>query len=236
MLRRNRVAVALACFVGAALLSPVPSGAAPAGAKKVGSDSTGDWGAHSPLAHTPGQEAGGPTAQDLIEAHIGMADKKTVNFIITVSSLPVPGGVPEAVRYVWSMQVDGERVELDGRFTNYSGGACDPGAGCPPPRDPGAQPFVVRGNCSGSGDDACDEVGAVEAAFSPADGTVTIPVPLKMLGARAGSKIAPFTSDLASRLGGTIVAFTAAASSSGSPADGLTVDKTFTVPGAKKKK
>ena len=198
MLRHNRVVVALACLVGATLLSPVASNAAPAGAKKVGSDSTGDWGAHSALAHTPGQEVGGPTGQDLTEAHIGMADKKTVNFIITVSGLPATGGVPEAVRYVWSFQVDGKRVELDGRFTNYSGRACDPAAGCPPPRDPGRQPFAVLGNCSGSGDDACEEVGVVEAAFSPADGTVTIPVPLKTLGARAGSKIAPYTSDLAS--------------------------------------
>ena len=144
--------------------------------------------------------------------------------------------MPEGVRYVWSVDVGGEFVELDGKFTNYSRGACDPAAGCPPPRDPGRQPFAVLGNCSGSGDDACEEVGVVEAAFSPADGTVTIPVPLKTLGARAGSKIAPYTSDLASRLGGTIVAFTAASSSSGSPADGLTVEKTFIVPGAKKKK
>jgi hypothetical protein len=70
--------------------------------------------------------------------------------------------VPEATRYTWNLDVDPtphlvtedgsnpdlKSFDLDGKFTNFSRGACDPTAGtCPPPRNPGLQPFVLRGDC-----------------------------------------------------------------------------------------
>ena len=36
----------------------------------------------------------------------------------------------------------------------------------------------------------CEEIGSVNATFDAASGTITIPVPLELLGAKPGSKIA----------------------------------------------
>ncbi|HEX2296247.1 MAG TPA: hypothetical protein VHN37_13185 [Actinomycetota bacterium] len=45
--------------------------------------------------------------------------------------------------------VEGKHLELDGKFTNYSRGACDPAAGsCPPPVTPASSRFLVRGECT----------------------------------------------------------------------------------------
>ncbi len=188
-MRRTSLA---ALLTGAAVfIAPLaPAGAAPA-PKTVGTDDEGDWGANTALAGTPAQALGGPTGQDLVEAQVGMADAKTVNFIIKVSSLPPTGGVPEAVRYVWSVDVDGEYVELDGKFTNYTRGACDPTAGtCPPPRDPGQAPFMVRGNCvDNQAAVTCEEIGLVHGEFDASAGTITVPVSLELLGAKPGAKI-----------------------------------------------
>lgn len=233
----------IALLTGAALLvAPLaPASGGPGAPKVVGTDDEGDWGNNTALADTPAQAAGGPTGQDLIEAQIGMADDDIINFIIKVAALPPTGGVPEAVRYVWSVDVDGEYVELDGKFTNYSRGACDPTSGqCPPPRDPGTQPFLVRGNCrpdpNASNVTVCDELGIVKAEFSAADGTITVPVPLELIKAKAGSRIGAGSSDFTSLLGGTVVAIpTAFFAFTAFPADSLIVDKAFTVPGAKKK-
>jgi hypothetical protein len=240
-MKRNSIVGALAAT--ALLLAPIgPAAAAPGAPKTVGTDDEGDWGANTALAGTPAQAAGGPTGQDLVEAQIGMADAKTINFVIKLASLPPIGGVPEAVRYVWSVDVGGEFVELDGKFTNYSRGTCDPTSGqCPPPRDPGTQPFLVRGNCradpNASNVTICDELGIVNAEFSAGDGTITIPVPLELVGAKPGTKIAPATSDFTSLIGGSLVAVPSAfLSLTGFPADALIVDKTFKVPGKKKAK
>lgn len=193
----------------------------------VGEDPADDWGANQDPTIAP---AGGPLGQELVEAAIGMADKKTVNFIIKTSFLPPNGGVPEFTRYVWTFSVDGEYRELDGKYTNYSRGACDPTSGqCPPPRDPGLYAFLVRGNCITDQVVQCEEIGVVHAAFEPASSTITIPVPLEMIGAKPGSKIAPATSDAAFL--GQVAAITSAYYSVASePHDGITITKTFKVP------
>ncbi|HVM34766.1 MAG TPA: hypothetical protein VM784_05420 [Actinomycetota bacterium] len=242
-MKRNTIiaAVTAAALLAAPVLPAAGAPGAPGGPKTVGTDDEGDWGANTALAGTPAQAAGGPTGQDLVEAQIGMADAKTINFVIKVASLPPIGGVPEGVRYVWSVDVGGEFVELDGKFTNYSRGACDPTSGqCPPPRNPGMQPFLVRGNCradpNASNVTLCDELGIVQAEFSTGDGTITIPVPLELVGAKPGTKIAPATSQFTSLIGGSLVSVPSAfLSLTGFPADALIVDKTFKVPGGKKK-
>lgn len=116
----------------------------PSGAKKkpkpvvMGTDSDADWGSNVDAQLSPiGQQLG----MELTEASISPVDKENLNFVIKVSALPGSGGIPEFVRYVWTLTIDDDLVQLDGRFTNYHRGACDPTAGtCPPPRDPGEAP------------------------------------------------------------------------------------------------
>jgi hypothetical protein len=236
---KTRIAVALMA-VGALVAGPL---ALPGGAAKsvtVATDDEGDWGAASALSGTPATEIGARSGQDLVEAQISMADKTTLNFVIKVTELPAIGGTPEAVRYIWSLQVDGEYAELDGKYTNYSRGACDPTAGtCPPPRDPGMQPFLVRGNCTTDATanlTTCEELGIVQATFDPAEGTVTIPVTLEMLQAKPGSRIEGGSSSFTSQAGGQILAIPSAfVSRSDMPSDGMNMTKTFTVPGGKAK-
>ena len=211
------------------LVPQTASGAAGKAAKPmvVGTDSATDWGANVEAAL---QSVGQALGQELVEAAIGMADKKTVNFIIKTAFLPPSGGVPEVSRYVWSFTVDGDYRELDGKFTNYSRGACDPTSGqCPPPRDPGLQPFLLRGNCRTEEVIICDELGLVQATFDAAASTITIPVPLEMMGGKPGSKIGPATSD--GGYNGSIFSVPTAFYSLGNfPHDGLMVLKTFKVP------
>ena len=215
-------------------LSSLSAGATAKTAKpvSVGTDAAGDWGqAVDPTLAPVGDALG----QDLTGASIGY-DGKNLNFVIELNSLPPSGGVPELSRYTWDMNVDGKFVELDGKFTNYSRGACDPTAGtCPPPRDPGMQPFVVRANCTtsttGSNVTTCEEVGLVQATFDAAAGTITIPVPPALIKAKPGSKITPTMGDFNALIGGEIVtAPSAFFSNSAGPADGLIVTKTYTVP------
>lgn len=219
-------ALALAASLAAAFAVP---GTATAGKAKgplvVGTDPVGDWGTdpnHAPVGNALGQ--------DLVEASIAMAGKTTVNFIIKVNSLPPTGGVPEASRYVWAMTLDGNHLELDGKFTNFSRGICDPTSGqCPPPRNPGMQPFMVRGDCAVNEANVtiCQEKGIVQATFDAAAKTITVPVSLELLGAKLGSKIAPGVGTF----GGSISANPAAFfSSSAAPFDVLTVVTTFVVP------
>ena len=208
-----------------------PAGASAAKAAKpvvVGTDAAGDFGANVDANLAP---LGDALGMDLTEASIA-GDAKTINFTIKVNSLPPSGGTPEIARYVWDLNVNGKYVELDGKFTNYSRGACDPTAGtCPPPRDPGMQPFLVRGNCTtsttGTNVTTCEEIGIVQATFDAATGTITIPVPAKLIGAKPGSKITP----AATIFGGTVSAAPAAfVSNTAGPVDTLTVTKTFVVP------
>ena len=195
----------------------------------MGTDPGDDWGQAVDPSIAP---AGGVLGQELLEASIEPADAKTLNFIIKVSSLPATGGVPEFTRYVWTVTVDGELLQIDGKFTNYSRGACDPTAGtCPPPRDPGSAPFMIRGNCTDNGGAAvtCEEIGLVNGEFDAAAGTITVPVTLDLLGAKPGTKIAHGTQP-GSNFAGVWAIPSAWASQGNMPLDELVLTNTFTVP------
>ena len=220
-----------ASLVGAA--APASAGKKASGPVVVGTDEAGDWGSASP-AGSDISPVGDALGQDLTGASIAMNGTDKVDFIMTVNSLPATGGAPEISRYTWDMNVDGNFVELDGKFTNYSRGACDPTAGsCPPPRDPGMSPFMVRGNCAANEANVtiCEEIGIVQAAFDSAKKSITVTVPLEMLGAKPGSKITPGTNIFGGSISATPSAFF---TSSAMPLDTLTVLKTFVVASGKK--
>lgn len=196
-----------------------------AGPMVVGTDEVGDWGANvdptlAPLADMLGQ--------DVVEAIIAPGEKGNINFIIKVNALPPTGGIPESSRYNWDIIVDGEAFQLSGAFTDYLRGVCYPlhSGSCPPPQDPGQQPFFIRqGPCTVGSD--CFLKGVVNATFDTAEATITIPVPMELIGAKPGSKIAPGTSTL----GGTVYAAPSAVISNASlPNDTMLVLKTYTVP------
>ena len=214
---------------GALLLGPASIASGAAKATVVGEDPAGDWGANADPGLAP---IGDALGMDLVAAEISKADAKTLNFVIKLNSLPASGGFPEIPRYTWDFNVDGEFRELDGKFTNYSRGICDPtAASCPPPRDPGMQPFFLRGNCGITETPAisftgCEELEAIQAQFDAAAGTITIPVTLKALGAKKGSKITP----AANLFGGTVAAAPSTfLTSAAAPMDTMVVLKTFVV-------
>jgi hypothetical protein len=218
-----------AAVAAAAMVMPLATAQAAkkSGPVVVGTDAEDDWGDGSNTA------VGDALGQDLVSATIGMADPATVNFVIGLKSLPPTGGAPEVSRYTWDFAVDGEHLELDGKFTNYSRGACDPTAGsCPPPRDPGLQPFLLRGNCAVDATlpinlTVCEELAKLQGVFDAASATITIPVPVEALGAKPGSKI----SGIAGTFGGTISAAPSAFVTSDSmPMDLMVTTKTFTIP------
>jgi hypothetical protein len=223
-MRRTRAALLASATV--ALLALGGAGNVATAAPKampVGEDASGDWGANVDPTIAP---IGDALGQDLVGAEIS-GDSKTLNFIIKLNSLPPSGGVPEISRYTWDLNVDGKFVELDGKFTNYSRGICDPTSGqCPPPRDPGMQPFFVRGNCAANEANVtiCEEIGIVQASFDAAAGTITIPVPGKLIGAKKGSKITPGTNLFGGSISATPAAFV---SNTAGPLDFMTVTKTF---------
>lgn len=195
----------------------------------MGTDPADDWGANVDPSIAP---AGDSLGQELLEATIERADAKTLDFIIKVSSLPASGGVPEFTRYVWTITVDGELIAIDGKFTNYSRGTCDPTAGtCPPPRDPGPAPFVVRGNCTDNGGTAvtCEEIGLVQGEFDSAAGTITVPVTLDLLGAKPGTKIAHGT-QAGSNFAGVRAIPSVWASQGNMPYDEITLTGIYVVP------
>ena len=224
-------AIAVAALIAGALIAPAgvanAKKKAPSGPVVVGTDEAGDWGSVVDPNIGP---VGNALGQDLVEAEIGMADKETINFVIKVASLPPTGGAPEVSRYTWYFNVDGAENQIDGKFTNYSRGACDPTAGsCPPPRDPGLQPFAVRSECAANEANVtiCQEKGIVQASFDAAAGTITVPVPMELISAKKGSKIEAGTN----LFGGSISAAPSAfVTSSAFPLDTLTVTGTFIVP------
>jgi hypothetical protein len=227
-MRKKLLISLVAGVVSTALLLPATAHAAKkSGPVVVGTDAEGDWGDGSNTA------VGEALGQDLVSATIGMADASTVNFVIGVKSLPAAGGAPEVTRYTWDFTVDGEHLELDGKFTNFSRGTCDPTAGtCPPPRNPGLHPFVLRGNCTTDATlpvtlTICEELALIEATFDVEAATITIPVPVDALGAKPGSKIV----GMPGTFGGTISAAPSAFLTSDSmPMDILNTLKTFALP------
>ncbi|MEA2452303.1 MAG: hypothetical protein QOG04_1013 [Actinomycetota bacterium] len=231
----KKLLVGIAMFGLLAGLMVAPATAKKGGPVVVGTDLAGDWGANVDPGLAP---VGDATGQDLVGAEIGMADAKTVNFVIKLNSLPPSGGIPEFVRYTWDFTVDGKARELDGKFTNYTRGACDPTSGqCDPatgklPRDPGLQPFLVRGECTQTPTAAttltfCEELDVVQATFDAATASITIPVSLEALGAKPGSKIVGAIGTFSAMITASPAAFL---TSSGFPMDGLITLKTFTVP------
>lgn len=232
-LRRITTTVAVAALAVAGIAaSPEPGELTEEGYLVVGDDPEGDWGENqgdtsaSPLAAQAGQ--------DLVGAAIGPdpEDEAVLHFVISVSSLPSAGGMPEFTRYTWNFDVDGEFAELDGKFTNYSRGTCDPTAGtCPPPRDPGPAPFSLRGNCTVNEANVttCQELGKVQAIFDASAGTITVPVPLEMINAVSCTRITPGEN----LFGGSISAAPSAYfTSSLMPLDTMFVTKTYVVPSA----
>jgi hypothetical protein len=177
----------------------VPTGAHAEGAVVFGEDEANDWGVEVDPELDP---IGRALGQDLVGAAVEI-DGDTANFIISVAELPAIGGAPEVSRYTWNINLmDGNtelnHVELDGKYTNYSRGTCDPTAGkCPPPRDPGPAPFFLRGNCRtqgalpppsptpGTNLTICEEFATIEASFDATAATITIPVPIASLAAAA---------------------------------------------------
>ncbi|MDQ3939924.1 MAG: hypothetical protein M3238_01065 [Actinomycetota bacterium] len=222
------IAVVMAGLIAGALLAPMSAGAAPAKATTVGTDADGDWGENADPTLAP---LGDALGQDLTAASIS-SDGKNVNFIITVNSLPPTGGMPEFTRYTWNFRVGKKDLEIDGKFTNYSRGICDPtAASCPPPRDPGMRPFFLRGEC-GPNDlvvttfTACKELAKLQGEFDAAAGTISVSVPFKALGVKRGSTISPGTNIF----GGSISAAPSAfVTSSAFPLDTMVVTKTFVV-------
>lgn len=232
MRSRSFASILVLALAASLLAAPGPASAArksKSSLKVVGTDKAGDWGCNQDCTLAPAAAALG---QDLVKASIGLANPKTVAFVIGLDSLPPWGGIPEFSRYTWEFTVNGEAMQLSGAFTEYIRGICNPTYNpmiCPPPRDPGQSPFFLRvGGCTVGG--PCEEVGLLHAEFDAGAGTITIPVPLKMLKAKPGSKIGPG----ASLFGGTIYAAPAAlVTSTAMPADTLTVTKTFVVPKGK---
>ena len=93
------------------------------------------------------------------------------------------------------------------------------------------QPFFIRqGPCTVGAE--CHVLGIVQANFDTGAGTITIPVPMELVEAKPGSKIAPG----ATAFGGTIYAAPAVLVTNASvPMDLMTLTGTFVVPSGKKK-
>lgn len=196
---------AIAGIAALALTAAGPQHENPAliGTTQVGADDLGDWGSNRGLTSDEAQ-AGHLLGQDLVGAYLEDRGEH-VDFIIEVSYLPHLdgnlGGVPELSRYSWNFTVNGAAFDLDGKYTNYSRGACDPTSGqCDPengklPRDPGTQPFFLRGNCytDTTGNQnltLCEELAVIQADFDARNALITIPVPWELLLGEDGTKTA----------------------------------------------
>lgn len=197
----------------------------------VGIDRAGDWGGGT------GAEAGDAMGQDLTHALLGLvpdAEEPTVRFTIGLNSLPPNGGMPEITRYTWNFIVDDLALELDGKWTNYSRGTCDPTASsCP--NQPQPQEFLIRGNCGPSEElsaanfTACEEFARVIAEFDVDAAEINIDVPAELIEAGPCSVIKPG----ANLFGGSVSAAPAAfATSSAFPMDAMFVDADFQLPSA----
>jgi hypothetical protein len=188
-------------IVGALLLAAV---VAPAGAEEPGEaedprfptewhvvadGDAGTFGGGGGAAQL-GHQLGG----DLLEARIRMPDADHVEFQIQTTNLPAPGGTPEAIRYTWDMFVDSGDgpvdASLDGKFSNYSRGVCDPTAGCNPAagdaQDPGMRPFQWRGPVEvmpigAVTFNARPNLATIAADFDPDEDTITVLLPVEAI-------------------------------------------------------
>ncbi len=235
---RTLLAVGLTILLVGGLFAPSALAAKKKKASKgplvVGTDPDNDWGANSDPTLQP---LGNMLGMEMTEAVIGMnKDGKSVDFVIKLKSLPPTGGFPEIPRYTWDFTVDGEGLQLDGKFTNFSRGVCDPTAGCltagGQPKNPGLQPFFLRGKCGVTplvavNFTTCEELGTFAGVFDAAAATITISVPLEAMKAKPGSKVGPGQGTF----GGSISAAPAAwGTLSSFPMDTMILDKTFQVP------
>ena len=75
----------------------------------------------------------------------------------------------------------------------------------------------------------CEELGLVHANFDPGAGTITVPVPLELLKAKPGTKIANGTQP-GSNFSGVWAIPSAWASQGNMPLDELVMNKTYVVP------
>lgn len=225
------------CLLGALFVPTThaaPKGKAKSGPQVVGTDDPADWGSNVDKTIAP---AGNLLGQELVEASIEMSDMETVNFIIKLGGLPPTGGIPEGARYSWDFTVDGDAFSMSGNFTDYARGICYPAHSnsCPPPQDPGGQPFYVReGPCTigTSGLSECNLVATATATFDTATATITVPVPLEAIRAKPGSKIGPGTNSI---FGATIYATPAAVTANANgPHDTMNVLEEFVVASGKK--
>lgn len=225
-----KVRSALAVGLIVALVSVLGGSAAPVAAKGKGgptvlaTDPADDWGSNAGVP----APLGDVLAQEITEAAMH-SDGKNVHFIIKLNSLPPNGGVPEISRYNWDFTVNGTAYQLTGGWTEFLRGICNPlitSGGCPPPQNPGLQPFFLRqGPCTVGAD--CALLGTFQATFDAAAATITIPVPFTAIKAKPGAKIGPG----ASTFGGAIYAAPAVVvSSTAAPADTVIVTKSYTIP------
>jgi hypothetical protein len=233
-----KIRTALSLLLAAALIGGLVAPSSFAAKKKkksgpvvVGTDAADDWGTNVEAGLQP---IGAGLGLELVEATIAPGDDATTtNFIITVSGLPATGGIPEFSRYGWDFTVDGEAIAMSGAFTDYLRGVCYPAHTdtCPPPKDPGMQPFYVRsGPCTvgAGGLGECNLLATVQATFDAAAGTITIPVPLEAIGAKPGSVIGPGANQtFGASIYGAIAAVTA---SPAAPHDVMTVTGSYVVP------
>lgn len=224
---RSLLSIALVLSAVSAIVGPGAVAAQGKAAKPtvLATDPADDWGANADPTLAP---LGGPLGQELVEASIGMADPKTVNFILKVAMLPPQGGWPEISRYNWDFTAGAEPYQLTGGFTEYLRGICNPlhTNSCPPPQDPGPQAFFLRqGPCTVPNE--CNVLGIMQATFDASAGTITIPVPLSLIKAKPGTVIGPGTSTF----GGSIYAAPAViVSNTAAPADTMVVTKTYRIP------
>lgn len=152
MTPRRLLAVLAALLLAATLAGPL------AAEEPVDDAYPTEWASisfNSPESNSGAAQVSHALGMDLYNGRIRLLDAETVEFQILLWNLPATGGTPEVVRYTWDFDVqDAEgawrEAVLDGKWMNYSRGACDPTAGCNPPegmpRDPGAQPFLFRAN------------------------------------------------------------------------------------------
>jgi hypothetical protein len=225
-----KIKTALSALLIVALVSVLGASAVPAAAKGKGgpvvlaTDPADDWGSNAGVPAPLGDVLG----QEITEAQMH-SDGKNVHFIIKLNSLPPNGGVPEASRYNWDFTMNGTAFQLTGGWTEFLRGVCNPlitSGGCPPPQNPGLQPFFLRqGPCTVGAE--CAVLATYQATFDPAAATITIAVPFKDIKAKPGAKIGPG----ASTFGGAIYAAPAAlVSSTGAPADIVIITKSYKIP------